>query len=102
MRGDGKTTKQMLDMKPHGLFVWCDNRLDYPQRLAIQLGRKDIRIVSPDFVMGNGWMGICYPEVIIDHAFVGAGFTSARLKKFHRRYEQLLIRVMPVKDAAKL
>lgn len=102
MRGNGKTTKQMLNTKPHGLFIWCNDALHYPKRLAIQLGRKDIRVVGPNFVMGEGWRGICYPEVVLDHAFVGAGFTAARLAEFRRCYQHLLTRVMPVKDAAKI
>lgn len=74
-RGSGRTTRQMQAAPIGSLFVWCTPRLDYPRHLARQLGRDDLRIVSPsvlDFGAERlrGWRGA--PAIVLDHAFTDA------------------------------
>lgn len=66
-RGTGKTTKQMLAAPTHSIFVWCNDRLDYPKRLAREIGRLDLQIVSPRW-LEERWLGLMLTGIVIDHA----------------------------------
>lgn len=67
-RGTGRTTK-LLENAPEGaVFIWCNWHLDYPKGLAKKIGRKDIKIVSPDWLTPCNYMGITFTGVILDHA----------------------------------
>lgn len=68
-RGTGTTTNQMKSLPIGGLFVWCNNSLYYPQKLAHYIGRRDIKIVRPCWVMGQNWRGCTFPGVVVDHAY---------------------------------
>jgi len=35
-RGTGRTTRQIRDLPPAAVYIWCDARLDYPRRLCIR------------------------------------------------------------------
>lgn len=65
-RGIGRTTKQMLAAPTHSIFVWCNDRLDYPKRLARKIGRLDLQIVSPQWLDGR-WNGLMLTGIVIDH-----------------------------------
>jgi hypothetical protein len=91
VRGIGTTTQQMRDA-PHGaLFIWpVDFSLDYPKRLARELGRIDIVVVS----LGDlerpyaKLQGRVWPAVVLDHA--------CRLTEDQQEgYEFALTRVRP-------
>lgn len=46
-RGAGRTTQAMLAAPKDAYYVWCNERLDYPRRLAQHLGRNDLKIIAP-------------------------------------------------------
>ena len=68
-RGDGTTTRQMKDAPIGALYVWCGGDLHYPKKLAMEIGRNDLRIVAPSFLEHDQWRGLRMP-VVLDHAFV--------------------------------
>ncbi len=66
-RQTGRTARQMLDAPKYAVFVWCNNRTDYPRALAAFLGRKDLRIITPDDICTcHKLHGARY--VVVDHA----------------------------------
>lgn len=66
-RGSGRTTAAMLSAPTGCVFIWCNNRLDYPKRLSESIGRSDLQIVSPAW-LENGWMGGRFTGIVADHA----------------------------------
>lgn len=66
--GSGRTTEQLKAAPKGAFFVWCNDRLSYPQDLLKRLERTDIRVVGPSDVR---WMfrGLPVP-VVVDHAAV--------------------------------
>lgn len=66
-RGTGRTTRQIKNAPNGAIFVWCNNRIDYPERLASELGRDDIEVVSPAWLV-QGWIGRTLTVIVIDHA----------------------------------
>lgn len=66
-RLSGSTTRQMEDAPQNAIFIWCNSDTYYPKRLAEKLGRKDLRIKSPDW-LDYGWRGLYLSGVILDHA----------------------------------
>lgn len=67
-RGTGRTTRQMLAAPFGALFVWANERVDYPKFLSCALERSDLIIKSPRALEGGRLAGIDYPGVVIDHA----------------------------------
>lgn len=67
-RGIGQTTKQMEALARGGVFVWCNDKLDYPKHLQQKLNRPDIKVVGPSWVTTERWLGLIFPEVAVDHA----------------------------------
>ena len=69
-RGTGQTTQQLKGAPTGAIFVWLNSDLWYPRKLALELGRKDLKIVGPAFLTNKGnFMGRGYMEIIFDHAF---------------------------------
>lgn len=71
-RGTGQTTKQMERAAKGAVFIWCNQYLEYPKRLARDIGRHDLRIFGPEVFSSHGrekLRGITFPEVIVDHAY---------------------------------
>lgn len=68
LRGSGRTTAQMRRAPANAVFIWCNVHLDYPRRLAKRLGRDDLTVVSPSWLLNDSW-GISR-EVVLDHATV--------------------------------
>lgn len=79
-RGTGETTRQMEAAAKNAVFVWCNNALSYPQHVARQIGRQDLKIVGPDWLTSDRWHGLELADVVIDHATV--------LSEKERRYLQ--------------
>lgn len=80
-RRTGLTTEQ-IKAAPHGaVFVWCNRHLDYPRRLARQLGRADLRIESPAFFDRGAWQGLNVDCVLDHHA--PEGMTSPQWAAYH-------------------
>ncbi len=66
-RGTGATTRQMRAAPQGALFVWVNSNLSYPRNLAADIGRADLRIVSPEGLQPSLY-GRRFPAVVIDHA----------------------------------
>lgn len=66
-RGTGRTTKQMQAAPLNAVFVWCNQHLDYPKKLARRIGRDDLKIVAPNW-LDDRWMGVEILGLVIDHA----------------------------------
>lgn len=68
-RGTGRTTNQILYAPLNSVFVWCNERIDYPKDLARKLGRNDLKIVGTSILdhEGQRLRGITN-DVILDHA----------------------------------
>lgn len=66
-RGTGRTSHQLINAPPNAIFIWCNTRTDYPRKLAAELNRRDIKIVSPGWIEGIGPYGINFNDVVIDH-----------------------------------
>jgi hypothetical protein len=76
----GLTSGQMKAAPAGEFFVWCNGDLRYPKALAANLGRSDLRIVSPDEVR----FGCLYGHrgsVLVDHA---AELTPETWREIHR------------------
>ena len=67
MTAPGKTTKQLIDAPRNSIYVWVNGKLDYPRRLARQLGRYDIKIVSPS-IFENKQLRATNKPIVLDHA----------------------------------
>ena len=69
MRGTGLTTKQIEDAPKNSVFVWCNSHTYYPKRMAVDLGREDLRVVSKYWILrADNYRGRNL-EVTFDHAF---------------------------------
>lgn len=88
-RGSGKTRNQLLNAPREAVFVWANGHLDYPRRLAAQLGRSDIKIVSPDWVVDRRWVGTEMTAVILDHD-LGLKVRDGMLPEFEKAYKHAL------------
>ena len=67
-RGSGTTAMQMRDCAQSAIYVWVNGQLDYPKRLALHLGRSDLRIVSPSFLSNYQFAGLRMTDLVLDHA----------------------------------
>lgn len=70
-RQSGRTTEQMRSAPRGSMFVWCNDRLDYPRGLADSLGRKDLMIVAPIWLSERTIRSLdrrATPAIVIDHA----------------------------------
>lgn len=64
-RQTGKTTAMMLQAPVGALFIWCNEKLDYPCRLAQHLGRVDLKIAGPSYLEHPPYAS---RQIVIDHA----------------------------------
>lgn len=67
MRGGGHTTKQILDAPEEAIYVWVNERIYYPKKIANKLGRNDLIIKGPSVLEYGRLRGINKP-IILDHA----------------------------------
>lgn len=68
MNIEGNTSNQMLSAPKNAVFVWVNANIDYPARLAKELGREDLQIVSPSWLEMERWRGGKFSGIILDHA----------------------------------
>lgn len=66
-RNQGITTQQMQQAPQGALYVWPNHHLSYPNSLARELKRTDLKIISPSN-LENQLIGARRKEVVIDHA----------------------------------
>lgn len=81
MRGEGTTTKQMLEAPQGAVFVWVNHHFDHPKYLAKKHGREDLRIVSPSWFDDYRWAGLELTGIVVDHA---AALTERQRENWHR------------------
>lgn len=70
-RQSGRTTKQLENAKPDAVFIWPTYALYYPEKLAKDLGRTDITIISVGRAFSNCmeyFRGRRCSEIVVDHA----------------------------------
>ena len=75
-RGSGRTSRAMQAAPTRTIYIWCNDRLDYPKQLAHHLKRDDLEIVSPGWLDSDRWRGRRLSGIVVDHA--------ARLTDKHR------------------
>lgn len=68
VRQTGRTTQQLKDAPQGAIFVWCNGRVDYPQNIARDMGRDDIRIKPFSWLEERNILGLRDIKVVIDHA----------------------------------
>ena len=82
-RGTGRTTNQIKHAPQGAFFVWINASTDYPRQLAKQLGRDDLRIVSPNWLVFEQWRGMRLSGIIVDHAALDR-FTYAQWRALNK------------------
>lgn len=69
MRQSGRTTKQIKEAPADSVFVWpVASSLFVPIGIARELGRDDLKIVSPSWLQRKNVYGVKL-NVVFDHAF---------------------------------
>jgi hypothetical protein len=87
-RGTGRTTKQMKDAPRGAIFISPHHAACYHDKnLAFALGRSDLTIVSPSWLIEHRWIGLELSGIVVDHA--------ANLNEIERR--ELLVAQMRVR-----
>ena len=66
-RGSDRTTAQMLGAPKDAVFVWCNEKLYYPNKLACSLGRSDLKIVGPSWLESHNNRGLRASGIVVDH-----------------------------------
>lgn len=67
-RQSGRTSRQLERAPRYAVFVWSVlASRDYAVKLASSIGRDDIMIVGPDWLISGRWRGDMRP-VVLDHA----------------------------------
>lgn len=67
-RGSGSTTKQIKNAPLGAIYVWLNNDLHYPRRIAEEQKRTDIKFVGPNWLDKQGFRGLSLSGLILDHA----------------------------------
>jgi hypothetical protein len=89
MRGTGTTTNQMLGAPAGSVYVWCNDHLDYPKRLAKKNNRTDLRIVPVSWLdRDHNWRGLDLEGVIVDHAVLVNGKREQNLYNLMTRVKR--------------
>jgi hypothetical protein len=69
MRGTGRTTKQLMNAPENSVFVWCNDDISYPLRLARNMCRDDIEVKPLCWFKENNICGrrmqICFDHAVI-------------------------------------
>ncbi len=76
MRGEGATTKQMMDAPQGAFYLWCNDNMAYPRNLAHSLQRDDLRVMPLSWLRYENLAMSRHIPLVVDHA---AGLT--RLQK---------------------
>lgn len=68
LRKTGRTTAQIQNCPFNTLYIWHDNKLSYPTKVAITEAREDVKIMSLEYFFKNE----CYKKVenvrvVFDH-----------------------------------
>lgn len=87
--GTGRTTKQMQEAPPSSFYVWCNEHTDYPKKLARELGRDDLQVVSPRWLTDERWRGCRLLGLVLDHATLLTGWQADCYERARRRVQPL-------------
>jgi len=68
MRGDGKTTRQMLAAPEGAYYIWVNANTSYPKSLARKLHREDLHIIGPEHLFQK-FAGTT-KQFVVDHAAI--------------------------------
>lgn len=66
-RQTGRTTEQMLAAEQDSFYLCSEVELNYAMNLANDIGRKDLRVVSPSWLERNAWRGRILTGFTVDH-----------------------------------
>lgn len=85
-RGDGTTTKQLKEAKQNTYFI-CSSGVcaEYTKRLAVNLNRSDINIVTPSWIIDRRFRGLEISDIILDHSYVPTKLEYEILKEAQAR-----------------
>lgn len=67
--GLGHTTHQMKTAPRGAYFVWCNSHTNYAMRLSKDLGRDDLQIRSPEWLLHEARRTPHAVPIVIDHAY---------------------------------
>lgn len=68
-RATGTTSRQMKAAPQGAVYVWCNDAFWYPKSLARHLGRGDLEVVSPGWLLyPHNWKGRRFSGIVLDHA----------------------------------
>ena len=67
-RGTGRTTSQIRSAPVGAIYIWPNSHLAYPRKIAEQVGRDDLRFVSPGWLTAGRWQGLNLTGLVKDHA----------------------------------
>lgn len=87
MRGAGTTTEQMRNAPKHAIYVWCNDNIDYPTRLAQSLCRNDLVVVRLSWLTTEHVRGLSTVHVVVDHAAMLDEDAQRALHYLKWRYE---------------
>lgn len=89
-RGSGRTTQQMLS-SPHGAyFIWVNDIIDYPEKLAKHLKREDLKIFGRSTLSVRPLYARDIPALVLDHAF--ENITSAEIDAYNLIIDEIRTR----------
>lgn len=82
----GKTKALMLRAPRGCIYIWCSSDIRYPRQLAESIGRQDLKLVSPSWLLSEETRKTKQP-VMLDHA------TTMYFTEVHRaKWEELVDR----------
>lgn len=84
-RGSGRTKKQMLLAPKNAIFVWQNRRLHYPKSLAYFLGRRDLKIVSQEWLGSYRSRGVDLSRIVFDHYCDALSFETEQMIKLQSK-----------------
>ncbi len=94
-RGTGETTRQLKALPLNGIFIWVHGNTYYPKQLCKFIGREDIRVVSPFWIMGDSWRGERFSGFALDHAYPWGSRPAREDMEFQMRLQILETRIRP-------
>lgn len=94
-RGSGRTKTAMMNAPKGAIYLWCNEILDYPIRLAKSIGREDLIIFRPSKIESMPRLPV--KALVVDHACYEPGMLS------HRQHDYLdaLRRALAERESAK-
>jgi len=82
----GKTTLQMTSAPEGSIYVWHTTDTTYATLLAVKLGRQDLKLVSPRWLMYFQFLTEKYPAIIVDHGLV---LSETEMELLHKAKENI-------------